>query len=151
MTPTLQPGSPALRWVPGGDTVSPAAGARNFASSLETHCRAPGVWPAPSLGAQPPRLLAQGWWLQPTLSWSNLSQPHEPRERERSSSYPPFSKASGSLEPGGEQHQLHLDGTGRGFLKGGELWSTCWPGFPVVSVKVLLPDPNDLQKPQPPL
>lgn len=121
--------------------MSPAAGARNFTSPTETRCGTPGVRPAPSRGARPPRLLARGWWLQPTLSWSN---PRRPGERERSASQPPFSKASGSLEPGGEQHQLHLDGTGRGFLKGGELWCTCRPGSPAVSAKVPLPDPDDL-------
>lgn len=129
--------------------MSPAAGARNFASPLEARCGAPGVWPAPSRGAQPSRLLAQGWWLQPTLSRSNLSRPREPGEREHSSSHPPFSKASGSLEPGGEQHQLHPDGIGRGFLKGGELCCTCRPGSLAVSAKVLLPDPNDPQEPEP--
>lgn len=56
----------------GGDTTSPAAGARNFTSPLEGCCGAPGAWPAPSRGARPPQLLARGWWLQPTLSWSNL-------------------------------------------------------------------------------
>lgn len=50
MTPTLQPGFP-LHWVLGGDTVSPAAGARNFTSPQRPIYRAPRVQPAPSLAA----------------------------------------------------------------------------------------------------
>lgn len=54
------------------------------------------------------------------------------------------------LEPGEEQHQLHLDGTDRGWLRVGGCGARAGQAFQRFSSKILLPDTNKPQEPQPP-
>lgn len=149
MTLTLQPGSPPAPGPCGGHRV-PSSRSQEFWLSTGDPLRSP-RGPARTLPWGSAAPAAGAGLVAAALSWSNPSRPRGPGEQERSSSHPPFSKASGSPEPGGEQHQLHLDGTGRGFPKGGELSSPCRTGSPAASAKVLPLDPNDPQEPQPPL
>lgn len=120
------------RWVPGGDTVSPAAGARNFCSPRGPASAFPQGSAAPAAGV--------GLAAAAPLPRADLCQPHEPTAG--------TALAPGSAKPPepGREHTAAPSGWDQqGFLRGGEWRRTCQPGSPSIfpwlhSAQVLLSD-----------
>lgn len=120
------------RWVPGGDTASPAAGARNFCSPRGPASAFPQGSAAPAA--------AVGLAAATPLPRADLGQPHEP-----AAGTAPAPSSAKTPEPGGEHTAAPSGWDQQGFWRGGERQRTCQPGsssiFPWLhSAQVLLSD-----------